>query len=48
MSKFEKIEIKMNINPIITPKNLGFFRSYAETYNILRISNGLAAIMFDR
>jgi hypothetical protein len=48
MSKFEKIEIKMNINSIITPNNLAFFRSYAETSNILRVSNGLAAIMFDR
>ena len=48
MSKFEKIEVKMNINPVITPNNLGYFRSYAETYNILRVSNGLAAIMFDR
>ena len=48
MSKFEKIEVKMNINPIISPKNSALFRSYAETYNILRVSNGLAAIMFDR
>jgi hypothetical protein len=49
MSKIEKIEIKMNnINKILSGKNVGIFRSYAETYNILRISNGLGAIMFDR
>jgi hypothetical protein len=48
MSKFEKIELKMNINPIISLKNPAIFRSYAETYNILRVSNGLCAIMFDR
>jgi len=47
-SKFEKIEIKMNINPIISLKNPAIFRSYAETINILRISNGLCAVMFDR
>ena len=48
MSKFEKIELKMNINPIISLKNPAVFRSYAETNNILRVSNGLCAIMFDR
>jgi hypothetical protein len=48
MSYVEKIEIKMNINSILVGKNTGIFRSYAETQNILRISNGLGAIMFDR
>jgi len=48
MSKIEKIEVKMNINNVLSGKNVGVFRSYAETYNILRISNGLGAIMFDR
>ena len=48
MSKVEKIEIKMVLNPILANNNVGIFRSYAETYTILRISNGLCAIMFDR
>jgi len=48
MSKIEKIEVKINTNSILSTNNVGLFRSYAETYNILRISNGLGAIMFER
>jgi hypothetical protein len=47
MSKIETIEIKMSINPILSTSNIGLFRAYAETYNILRISNGLGAVLFD-
>jgi len=47
MSKIETIEIKMSINPILSTNNVGLFRAYAETYNILRISNGLGAVLFD-
>ena len=47
MSKIETIEIKMAINPVISTANIGLFRAYAETYNILRISNGLGAVLFD-
>lgn len=47
MSKVEKIEIKLNTN-LLSTNNIGLFRSYSETYNILRISNGLAAVMFDK
>ena len=48
MSKVEKIEIKLNTNSILSTSNIGLLRSYSENYNILRISNGLAAIMFDK
>jgi len=48
MSKVEKIEIKINTHPIISTNNIGLFRSYAEVMNILRISNGLGGIMFDK
>ncbi len=48
MSKVEKIEIKINTNSILSTSNIGLLRSYAETYNILRISNGLAAVMFEK
>jgi len=47
MSKVETIEIKMAINPVLSTSNIGLFRAYAETYNILRISNGLGAVLFD-
>jgi hypothetical protein len=48
MSKIERIEVKINTNSILSTNNIGLFRSYAETYNILRISNGLGAIMFEK
>lgn len=48
MSKVEKIEIKLNTNSIISTNNIGLFRCYAETYNILRISNGFGAVLFDK
>ena len=35
----ETIEIKMAINQVLSTSNIGLFRAYAETYNILRISN---------
>jgi len=47
MSKIETIEIKMAINPVLSTANIGLFRAYAETYNILRISNGLGSVLFD-
>ena len=47
MSKIETIEIKMKVNSILSTNNLGLFRAYAETYNILRISYGLGAVIFD-
>ena len=48
MSKVEKIEIKMKTNSILSASNVGLFRCYAETYNILRIGNGLGALLFER
>lgn len=47
MSKIETIEIKMSLNSVLSTSNIGIFRAYAETYNILRISNGLGAVLFD-
>ena len=47
MSKIETLEIKMAINQVLSTSNIGLFRAYAETYNILRISNGLCAVLFD-
>jgi hypothetical protein len=47
MSKIETIEIKMGLNRVLSTSNIGLFRAYAETYNILRISNGLGAVLFD-
>ena len=48
MSKIETIELKLNVNPILSPFNIGYVRVYAETLNILRIENGLGAIMFEK
>lgn len=48
MSKVERIEIKLKINSILSSNNIGLFRCYAETYNILRIDNGLGALLFDK
>ena len=48
MSKIERIEIKINIKPIISVNNQATFRMYSECLNILRISNGLAAVLFER
>ena len=48
MSKVEKIEVKINTNSILSASNIGLFRAYSETLNILRISNGLCAVMFDK
>lgn len=48
MSKVERIEIKLKTNSILSANNIGLFRSYAESYNILRIDNGLGALLFDR
>jgi hypothetical protein len=48
MSKIERIEVKINVKPIISINNQATFRLYSECYNILRISNGLAAVLFER
>jgi hypothetical protein len=48
MSKVETIEIKMKTKPILSTNNLGLFRIYCETYNILRVANGYAAVIFER
>ncbi len=48
MSRVEKIEIKIKTNSILSANNVGLFRCYAETYNILRIANGLGALLFEK
>jgi hypothetical protein len=48
MSKIETIEIKMKTKPILSTNNFGLFRIYSETYNILRVANGYAAVLFER
>ncbi len=46
MGIFDNIQIKLNLNPIISINNPATFKGYATTYNILRIINGLAGIVF--
>ena len=48
MSKIESIEIKMKTKPILSTNNVGLFRCYCETYNILRVANGYAGVIFER
>jgi hypothetical protein len=48
MSKIETVEIKMKTRPVLSTNNLGLFRVYCETYNILRVANGYAAVIFER
>ena len=48
MSKIESIEIKMKTKPILSTNNLGLCRVYCETYNILRVANGYAGVIFER
>jgi len=48
MSKIETIRTKIQVNPILSTNNLGYFRSYTESHNILRISNGFGALLFER
>ncbi len=48
MSKIESIEIKMKTKPILSTNNVGLFRIYCETYNILRVANGYAGVIFER
>lgn len=48
MSKIETIRAKIQVNPILSTNNLGYFRSYTESHNILRISNGFGALLFER
>ena len=48
MSKIESIEIKMRTKPILSTNNYGICRIYCETYNILRVANGYAGVIFER
>ena len=48
MSKIETIRAKIQTSPLLSTNNLGYFRSYTQSYNILRISNGFGALLFDK
>jgi hypothetical protein len=48
MSKIESIEIRMRTKPILSTNNMGICRVYCETYNILRVANGYAGVIFER
>jgi len=48
MSKIESIEIKMRTKPILSTNNYAICRVYCETYNILRVANGYAGVIFER
>ena len=48
MSQIDSVELKMRLSPVVninTPVN---FRAYCLVLNILRISNGLAGLLFTR
>jgi hypothetical protein len=47
-SQIDNIEIKMTLSPIISPNNLALFTGYSLCYNILRIVNGLGALVFTK
>lgn len=48
MSKIETIRLKIQTIPILSTNNLGYLRAYTESHNILRISNGFGALLFER
>ena len=46
MSQIDTIEIKLNLSSMINQYNPAIFRGYNLCYNILRIVNGLAGLVF--
>jgi hypothetical protein len=46
MSQFDNIQLQFVLSNVVTPNSNAFFRSYALCYNILRIINGLAGLVF--
>ena len=46
MSQMTKTEIVLNLSPLINTTNPVIFRCYCNSKNILRIQNGLAALVF--
>ncbi|AYV84664.1 MAG: NCLDV major capsid protein [Hyperionvirus sp.] len=46
MSQIDNLRITMRMNPYISPHNPVKFRGYAVIYNILRIVNGIAGVVF--
>ena len=48
MSQIDSIELKLSLSELININNQVNFRAYSLVYNILRISNGLAGLLFTR
>jgi len=48
MSKMETIRLKFKTSPILATNNLGIFRAYFKCYNILRVANGFAGVIFEK
>lgn len=47
MSKVSNLAITMRLKSSITPSNSGVLKCYVLTYNILRVANGLAGLVFN-
>lgn len=48
MSQIDKIDVRMNLDFSVTVLNPSKFRAYGLTYNVLRIVNGIAGLVFTR
>jgi hypothetical protein len=47
-SQIDNIQIQLKLSSIISPTNQATFRCYCLCLNVLRIVNGLAALVFTR
>ena len=48
MSQLDDVQIQLSLSPVVTPTLTASFRAYAVCYNVLRIINGLAGLVFSR
>ena len=48
MSQLDDVQLQISLSPVVTPTLTASFRSYAVCYNVLRIVNGLAGLVFSR
>ena len=48
MSQIDNIVMNIKLQNIININNIALFRAYSMNYNVLRIVNGLAGIVFTR
>jgi hypothetical protein len=46
MSKIDNIQISLSMNPVINFSNVAKLRTYALSYNILRVVNGICGLVF--